>query len=914
MNMKVWQAMAEFTSHEAAAHKAQSLPVQIPTKLVGRDSTLAQVYGQLKANKAVLIYGESGIGKTALAATLASAYTELPGGALWLQSENSSLADLIVRVGRAYNILEIAASSNALGMVAAVASTFASSKPLIVIDGEPDPKGTADFITRCASSLPAIILAKEPLEGPWTNFELGNLTEDAAMALLKQTAGLETATGVDDDLDELASILDYIPFALSIAGGTLRSAKLSPADYLAEFEKIPSSSGATPQLLALTIGFRKLSNAYQGVLLLLGATFNVGATAELLSMMAGANQETIDNVMGTLVNGHLVERFQRYDSPYYRLHEMTATFATAWLRPNGRLESLQVKVRESVLAYTKKYSNNSPAAHDKLAAAMDLIMAVARWSADQGEREVVNQIVVDLMQSGDFVNERGYVAELLKLRELASSFTRPFPANPASSNLPPEEVDLVGVDTVDDDLIDDEEFDEDEEEFDDFDNDDDEFDDDLHEDELDKNDDDDNEVDDSEDDLGLGIRPVASAAVGSLWQSVESKPAASIPPSPVASPIPPASLLDLDDEDDELDESEDLPVISTPLEPDAAEPADELTRLQNGLRQARQQNDTKKQVDLLGKIGQLEASRGMDNEAISTYTEALGAYEKLDESENILQMLDMLSALMVKTENSSAAVLHATRGIKMADELADADTKMHLLITLADARQQLGESDDAIRSYEKALEIARTEDDEQNEALILYKLGYAQLDSSQPDTAAETWEQALKLFKAQGKRDYEGRVMGGLGTAYGDLDRWTEAINFHNSALYIAREVKDKEVEALELSNLGYASYKANQLGQALIRYRQSLHLAYEANNRENIVSNIVDTVRLLAKSPKHLGIADLLLNDAIPLDPTDRDVLKLKEVVTSAKMQAIAENVDLLPASGTAKEYAANAYKMLES
>src|SRR5689334_7032023 len=165
--MKVWQPMADFTSHEAAAHKAQSLPVQLPGKLVGRDSTLAQVYGQLKANKAVLISGAAGIGKTALAATLASAYAELPGGALWFNVDNSALPELIVRTGRAYSVLEIAASSNPMGMVAAVASTFASNKPLIVIDGKPDPKATADFITRCASNLPVMILSKDAFEGPW---------------------------------------------------------------------------------------------------------------------------------------------------------------------------------------------------------------------------------------------------------------------------------------------------------------------------------------------------------------------------------------------------------------------------------------------------------------------------------------------------------------------------------------------------------------------------------------------------------------------------------------------------------------------------------------------------------------------------------------------------------------------------
>ncbi len=890
--------MAEFTSHETAAHKAQSLPVQLPAKLVGRDSTLAQVYTQLKANKAVQIYGAAGMGKTALAATLASAYTELPGGVLWLNVDNSSLSELIVRTGRAYNVLEIAASSNAMGMVAAVASTFATHKPLIVIDGKHDSKATAEFITRCASNLPVMILSEEAFEGPWVGIQLDKLTDTSAMALLKQTADLEASTGLDDDFDELASILDYTPFALVVAGGTMKAAKMSPADYLAEFEKIPSNSGATPQLLALTIGFRKLSNAFQGVLLLLGSTFGVGTTSELLGIMAGAPQETTDQVMNTLVNHHLVERFHRYDSPYYQLHEITSTFATAWLRPNGRLESLQIKVRESVVAYAKKYSNNSPAAHDKLAAAMDLIMAVAKWSAEQGERDIVNQLVVGLMQAGDFVNERGYVSELLKLRELASSFTRPFPAN--SAGLPPEDIDLVGANTPDD--LKGEEFDDD----DDFEDDDDEeFDDDLQEDEDDL-------IDDSEDDLGLGLRPVASAAVGSLWQAVEQNKAS----SPSTPTTPPNSLLDLDDEEDEddlIDDSEPIVDSSSVELPPDEEPADELTRLQNALRQSRQQNDPQKQVEWLEKIGQLEANRGMDNESISTYSEALAAYEKLDQPENILHMLDTLSVLMVKTENSSAAVLHATRGIKMSEELDDVDTKMHLLITLADARQQLGESDDAVRSYSQALEIARTEDDAQNEALILYKLGYAQLDSSQPDVAAETWEQALKLFKAQSKRDYEGRVLGGLGTAYGDLDRWTEAINFHNSALYIAREVKDKDVEALELSNLGYASYKANQLGQALIRYRQALHLAYESNNRENIVSNIVDIVRLLAKSAKHLAIADMLLNDAIPLDPTDRDVLKLKEVVTGAKMQAIADNVDMLPVNGTAKEYAANAYKMLE-
>ncbi|MBZ0287297.1 MAG: hypothetical protein K8I30_06765, partial [Anaerolineae bacterium] len=151
--------MADIPSHESPAHKAQSLPVMLPGKLSGRDTTLAQVYGQLKANKPILIYGAAGVGKTALAATLASAYTELPGGALWLNVNDSPLEELIVRVGRAYGVDEITNSETPIGMVGAAASTLTSHKPLVVLDGRHNALATSQFLSRCADGLPVMIVS-----------------------------------------------------------------------------------------------------------------------------------------------------------------------------------------------------------------------------------------------------------------------------------------------------------------------------------------------------------------------------------------------------------------------------------------------------------------------------------------------------------------------------------------------------------------------------------------------------------------------------------------------------------------------------------------------------------------------------------------------------------------------------------
>ncbi len=840
--------MPNFTAHEAPAHSPEALPVTVRGKLVGRDSALKQVYGHLKINQAVLVWGTAGIGKTALAATLASAYTELPGGALWLPvTDSTSLEELIMRVGRAYQVAEITRSDTPLGLVGAVASTLTAHKPLLVLDGKPGA-AAADFVRRCADGLPVIVTARAPLDGPWTAIELGKLEADAAAQLLKNLG----AAGSANDLDELASILDGVPLALAIAAGTMRLAKQSPADYLTAYEQIPASAGATPPLLALTVGFRALNSALQGIILMMGATFDGHASAELVSMVSGAAPETVQQVMNMLADCQFVERFLRYDAPHYRLHEVTHSFAQTWLRGSGRLEMLQTKLRDSLVDYVKKYGLPSAAAHDKLAAEMENVLAAARWSADHGDRDPVNQIIVSLMQAGDFINERGYVYELLLLRKLGASSTTAFPAYPPpAAPAPAPEAPPLGLleraeqraaalALEDEDEFEDEAAAEDEEE---------EFSEDFDEEDL--------------------VDPFASQR------------------------------------------PEDV-VLRTGL-PEAQPELSEQARLQAALRRARQQGDLTRQVELLTQLAELHVRQGHDTEAISAYTELVTAYETLDDRQGLLRTLDTLSALMVKTENSGAAVMHATRGINLTEDLHDVETRMNLLMTLGDARQQLGESAESARAYSQALEIARNIGDSQNEAIILFKLGHAQLDNGDPETAAANWEQALALFKAQGKRDYEGRVLGGLGTAYGELGRWTEAINFHTSALHIAREVKDRQEEALQLSNLGYAAVEANQLGQAVLRYRQALHLAFLTDNRENIVSNIVDLVRLLVESRRHLAIAEMLINHALELEPTDRDVIRLKDRVTSEKALALADGVQMIPVAGTAQEYAANAYAQLE-
>jgi tetratricopeptide (TPR) repeat protein len=927
--------MSDFKTYDAVVHEAAALPVMLPPKLIGREAALAQVYAHLKENRAVLVHGSPGVGKTALAATLASAYAQQPSGVLWLNVDEDPLESLLVRVGRSYDLDDVVNSDNPTAMVGAVGASLTQHKPLLVLDGKIDAQVASKFISRCADQLPVIIASRNAIEGPWASVELDVLEPQQAVQMYKSEAALTDDTQ-DQTLLSLVEALSRLPFALAVASRAMLASKQTPATYNTTITQAKNTTGGDSSAAALTSSFANLNGALQGLMLIMGATPRGEASADLISIVSGAPVESIQQAMTLLTQLRLVERINRYGEAYFRLHPIAHDFTRSRLKLSNRLDDLEAKVRDAILAYANRYAQVGDS--QKLAVELSNFNTLGKWANNNRQRDLVTQLLTSLNTVPDFASTYGLRYELSRMRGGATAF----PAYPPEAGVPPEDELLGDLDADDDadlavgmlsqddedDFLDEEDLDEDLYEDVEDDEDDDVVDDDL--DDLDEDDlEDDDFLDEDEDELApltpAPLTPPAPAALAEVDNLDEDD-------------LDDDDLNDEDDfEDDEeadelddeldadfeadLDDDEDEDDRYTPVTrsaemaaPPIAVPANDLNGLRNALAQARQAGDRAKQLEILRAMGALQNAQSLHTEALTTYTEALSLYENMGDQEHVLEMLDMLSALMVKTENAPAAVLNAGRGLKLAEELDDKVTQLQLLLTLGDARQQLGESEEAVRSYRQALEMARTSFDSQHEAITLYKLGSAQLDSGDTDTAIDNLEQALALFKAQKRRGYEGRVLGSLGSAYGDLERWSEAINFHTSALYIAREVGDSDDEALQLTSLGYANLQAEQLGQALLRYRQALHLAYETNNRNNIVATLVDLVRLLLRSPRHLRIAELLIDDALNYESYDKDVRQLKDRVTTEIESAQASGTSFISVNGSAEDYAENAYELLEA
>ncbi len=828
--------MADYRPVEAPVKDIQQLPLMHPGRPVGRDEVLKELYNYVKEEVPVLVCGQDGIGKTTLAAALGSAYTQQPGGTLWLDVDNPPLAELLVRVGRAYELKDVITSENPLSMVGAVASALMTHKPFIVLDGNINPKVADQFISKCADKLPVMMTHIEAIEGGWATINLDKLDEADAVTLFKQKAGIDHHDN-DIDIYGIAKLLEYEPYPMVVAARAMVANKQSPDAYYKTLQQVADTLQDSGPLAALTASYRSLNAALQGLLLMMGATFTGEASAELLSMVSNAPIESINQAMTVLSQLLLVEKFQRAGQPYYRVHPDTYEFLQIWLKGSNRLDGLQEKMREAVLQFAQKYSKDSDIAHTQLAIEMSTFLATAKHASENGDRESANDLVVALTQAGDFVNSRGFVYELLQLRGYASGSTSAFPA--------------YGEEEEDVDAVLEQALEADEEDFDAL---------------IGIDDDEDEELD------------------ADIWELVDDD----------AAPVP-------------RPEDFKIPTETAKLQGITVE------QLKEALAGAKEQGDKTRQIHIMRAIGKVQIIEEREQEAITSFNEVLSLYEEMEDKDGILGTLDMLSGLLTRTDNSQAAVMHATRGVTLAEELSDQDTRMHLLKTLGDARQDLGETAQSITAFSQALEIARLQADKQNEALILYKLGYAFLDDGSAEQALQTWDQALPLFREQKKRDYEGRVLGGLGSANAELERWAEAMNFYKSAVYIAQEVEDKSEEALQISNLAQALVNANDpkyLPEALTRHRQALHLAYESGNRNEIVSAIVDLVRLMMRSSRLLDITQLLLDDALKFDANDRDVKQLQEKLKADKATATERGVQQAPVSGTARDYAANAYE----
>lgn len=760
--------MADLISHEAPAHEATALPVMLPGKLVGRDQTLAAVYGGLKQNQPVLLYGPAGIGKTALAATLASAYTQQAGGALWLNVDEDTLASLIVRVGRAFGDMDIATSENPTGMIGATTALLAQQKPLVVLDGNPMLPAATEFINKIAPGLPLMITTETaPASGPWQAIKVPALDASGAATLFTEKSGVNTP-----EVAEIVALLDHHPFSIVMAAGTARVAKLDGPTLLNALKTLPAD--LTPSTRALTLGFRTLQQGLQGILLRLGATFEGQASLEMLSQISGAATETIQKVMTILAAAGFAQVDSRYNEPYYSLHPLALSYIQGVLKQGGQLGALQERVKDIVLDYARKYTAPDESAHNKLAAEMDAFLAVAHWAAEKGERDVASQFMVALTQADGFVNKRGYRHELLQLQEFGSSGMSAFPANAEL----PAALAMFAEDDEDDDLY----YDEDE-------------DDDIYD-----YDDADLEDAEDEDEAPPPLSPFASAPLGAAAPSPPSSPPAPEDmlvgtPTPVDPTNADSLRMAIAEAKQEGDDMQALSLQTTLGELLVSQDkATEALSVYDEILVSQEEADDKAgMLATLKALVPLMAATGNTQATILHANRGTKLAEELDDKAALITMQTALGDARQQLGESADAIVAYSRALEQARSSGDQNSEATILTNLGFAQLDDDETETAIQTWNDALTLCRSLQRRDIEGRILGGLGTAHGDLERWQEAINYHTSALYISREVKDAKEEALQLGNLGYASKQAGKLGDAVLRYRQALHLAYDRSERE-------------------------------------------------------------------------------------------------------------------------
>ncbi len=918
--------MAELLPLEAPVTSAAALPLRRLGRPVGRDELLRALLLRLRQSQQLVLHGAAGTGKTTVAATIANVHLQQHNRpVLWLNCDNPPLVELIVRIARAYGDLDSCNNDNPLTRAADVKALLDEKQPLLVLDGEIETKALAPFVKRCAADAPLVVTSAMPLaEGDWRNQPIGNLAERDAVRLFKQKAGIK------DDKDDvaiqvIAAQLKQAAFPLALAARSMIIARQSAAEFSETLAAALERYDDEASMAALSISFDGLNERLRDLLLFLCATVRGEASVAFLNLLSGIASESIDMSMTILSRLFLVERFQVLGEAYYRLHPLAREFLQEWALERDRFDALRADIVDTSRDYLSVHSKKEDVIK-RLMIELDNLIATAEWAGRNEDAELASEIVETLAPLEAQLNAQGFAYELMRLRAardgISLEFDDPPQEEPQPEKEPAAEFQTGEPAANEDDLA------------------------------L-LGDDDEPPLLDGVIELAASreaedldeAAPPETAADDSAFVAIDDKDLQSVNIDQLRTALNVASQnnetsrqlqilkaiarmqINQGRENDAIatygdvleiyENSEDKDGVLETLDmlagllvsSQSAPEAIEQVKLRTALSFARQHEDTPRVLQILEAVGKVQIDQNREKEAVATYNEILAIYEKQDDNKGILETLDMLAGLLVRSESAVSALAQVQRGLHLAQEIADDEAELFLQITRGDAHKALGEAALAVEAYEAALRGARHRDDMQNEALILYKLGMAYLESGDSRQAIEILEDANDRFKQQGKRDMEGQVLRGLGEVNVKLERWSEAINFHASALYIAREIGDRALEGRQLRHLGKILIQADKLPEALTRFRQALHVAYEEQNSDDIIGVIADLVSLMMRNLFLSSIAELLINDGLSYDPGNRELQLLQKEVAGAKERAAARGIALAVVAGSARDYAANAY-----
>jgi DNA-binding SARP family transcriptional activator/predicted transcriptional regulator len=428
--------------------KSEAVP-EAPQTLFGRDKLLNEILALIKKGERVLAQGFGGMGKTALAATVAKTILQQnKKPLLWLQVGTENPDAVFEALARPFDAhQDLAQAEDKAAYLKNVLQK--QSLSLLVLDDvwnaytlskvmEALPKGLAFLVTsrqryprlsrvyvdrleRSASidllkhySLPPLIGEVSRSDGGVLVRKVGRTANENPPAL----SGIPPVRGDKDEGDNrLCDLLGDHAFAIRLAGLALRETtieelyeriKNAPHDLKipGELKEVGRESVAS----LLNVSLETLDDRAYETFLSYGILESPSASAGFLSQCLDREVSQIEDALFNLVQRGLAERVSKPGSDLvsYRLHDLAHSYAKA-----NRFQRLST-LRQSAMSFLKNHKD----AVDVLDLDISNILAATQIAKEQNREDELVEFMYLLTVEGSYYMARGHNRRSVEMLEL----------------------------------------------------------------------------------------------------------------------------------------------------------------------------------------------------------------------------------------------------------------------------------------------------------------------------------------------------------------------------------------------------------------------------------------------------------------------------------------------------------------
>ena len=388
---------------------AADLP-DCPESLYGRTEDLEQARRLLNEQGRLLIQGLGGIGKTALAMTLAATEYDSPGQVLWLEVGDDPpdvvLDALAQPIGARQEVTRGGPPEQAQALQRAL---LRADIGMIVLDDV----WNAYTLSRVREAVPPqvrlIVTARQRYPG-LPRLTLERLARSAALDLLAYHA-----PGVQihhPRTDALCALLGDHPYALRLAAITLRQGRFDVSHLLQQLHHSPHTLGGDHDLRTLLdLSLERVSDPAYEAFFGLGGLFAPHCTPEWLALALRRGTEETELALHELVECGLVARESTpgQDLTTFRLHDL------AWSYGQERRLIRPGAVLGAALAYVQDHLQDP----DGLAANLSNVLGALRYAVQSGRERTVTELAMAFTLRSTYLNAHGASVTMRDMVEAA---------------------------------------------------------------------------------------------------------------------------------------------------------------------------------------------------------------------------------------------------------------------------------------------------------------------------------------------------------------------------------------------------------------------------------------------------------------------------------------------------------------